>query len=456
MQYLRPSRAVWHEARATIALALPLIGGGVAIIGMTTVDAVLAGHLSGEVLGAVAVGAALFHLGNMAAAGVNAAISPSVAQLDGAGRRVEIGALFRQAMLIAIVLGWLLAVVEYVLLPLLVGLLGLAPTLAADTRAFLHGIAPSLPAISIVYACRGLTEGLAMPRPTLLIGMLGLLVLPPIGYVLMYGAFGLPGQGAFGAGLADSIVAWVQAAGFALWLRYSGHYGGLGWRPGSNRPDSEAIAGLLHIGLPMAVTLLLESGMFSASGLAIGTIGAGQAAGHQVAINLASLTFMVPLGIALATTVRVGNAAGRGDAFAVRRAGLTGIGLGLAVQVLTAVLMLTLPETIAGLYATDPTVRATGARLLQVAGVFQLSDGVQVTANGALRGLKDTRRPMFLTAFAYWVVGFPLGLLLAFRAGWLAPGMWVGMIAGLTVAAALLTARFLALSGRLRRLTVTA
>ncbi len=164
--------------------------------------------------------------------------------------------------------------------------------------------------------------------------------------------------------------------------------------------------------------------------------------GHQIAINVASVTFMLPLGLALAVTVRVGNAAGRGDAEAVRWAGFTGVALTFLTQSVSASLMLSIPHAIAHIYSGDPRVIALAAQLLVLAGIFQFSDGIQVVSNGALRGLKDTRVPMFITVFAYWVVGMPTGAWLAFRAGHGVRGMWMGLIAGLTAAAILLLARW--------------
>ncbi len=447
MQLLRSERGRGGEVRATLMLALPLIAGQLSVIGMNTVDVVLAGHLGAEVLGAVAVGTALFHLGNMAALGVNAAMSPSVAHLDGGGRRGEVGALFRQGLMIAAAVGLLLTAFVWWGAPALGRAFGLSGDLAARSRDFLHGAAAAIPALSLFYACRGLSEGLMQPRPTMGFGLLGLLLLIPVGYGLMFRL----GLGAWGSGLATSIVCWTQLSGFALWLRFSGRYRGIGWRCGQRRPDPLAIMRLLRIGLPMAVTLLMESAMFSAAGLAIGTLGAAAVASHMVALNVAAFSFMVPLGIALAVTVRVGHAAGRGDPAAVRRAGLTGMGMALAVQSLSGTAMLTIPDMIAGLFTSDPAVRGGAVLLLRLAGVFQLSDGLQVTANGALRGLRDTRVPMLVTGFAYWCVGMPVALALAFGAGWGAPGMWCGLIAGLTTAAGLLTTRFLRLSRRIGR-----
>ena len=290
-----------------------------------------------------------------------------------------------------------------------------------------------------------------MPRPTLAFALLGLLVLAPVGYVLMYAPFGNPALGARGCALATVAACWAQLAGFVLWLRFSGHYRGLGWRQGPRGIDLRAIAGLLRIGVPMAVSMLLETSLFSAAGLAIGHFGEQQAASHQVALNVAAFSFMVPLGIAIATTVRVGNAAGRGDATGVRRAGFCGLGLALLVQAVSGGLMLAAPQAIASIYTSDPAVISGSIVLLRIAGIFQLSDGLQVAAMGALRGLKDTRVPMLITALSYWGIGFPLAMLLAFTMDWQAPGMWCGLIAGLTAAAGLLTARFSVLSRRLAR-----
>jgi MATE family multidrug resistance protein len=187
---------------------------------------------------------------------------------------------------------------------------------------------------------------------------------------------------------------------------------------------------------------LIGAGLFVAVALVIGTLGTDVVAGHQVAINVSSVAFMVPLGLAMATTVRVGHAVGRGDGQGVRDAGIVGIGLTLCAQAVSSGLMLGLPHQIAGLYTDDAGVIALAAQLLVLAGVFQLSDGIQVAANGALRGLKDTRVPMFITLFAYWGMGMPIGWWLAFPQGMGARGMWIGLIAGLTVAAVLLSRRF--------------
>ena len=436
------------ELRATLFLAVPMIVAQLALFGQLVVEAILAGHLDGRVLAAVALGGSIGFVGNILCSGVMLAVPPSVAQLDGALRRGEVAALFRQALLLALAVGLVLGAVSYWGGPALIAGIGTPPDLARDATAYLHASALGLPAVAVFFACRGTSEGLSMPRPTVLISAASLIVLLPLGYTLMYNASGVAAQ-ARGAGLAGCLVSTLEAVIFAAWLRFGRPYRGIGWGHGRLGLDWSAQRGLLRIGLPMAGSLLMESGMFSAAALAIGRFGAVQVASHQIALNVAGVAFMVPLGIAYAMTVRIGRAVGEGDRAGIRRAGVVGFGLVLCSQTLSSALIFSLRWPIARLYTTDPEVVAGAAGLLLLAGVFQFGDGFQVAANGALRGIKDARVPMLLTAIAYAAIGLPLGLYLAVGEGLAARGMWVGLIAGLTTAAILLSWRFVRLSRHL-------
>jgi len=443
---LSPARR--RELRETLQLAVPLVLGQLSAVGMNVVDALLAGHLDAHTLGAVAVGTSIWAIVIVIAIGVMMSLPPSVAQLNGAGLRERIGPLFRQALWLALVLGCALGVAVHVGGPLIVSRIGIDPPLVADVVRFLHAIAWGAPALALFFTLRGLGEGIGVTRPTLYFSLLGLVLLVPIGYTLMYGAFGLPRLGALGSGIATAVVLWLQALAFACYVVRSRHYHGLAAFARLERPDWRAIGGLLHIGVPMAVTLFAESSLFVAVALAIGTLGTDVIAGHQIAINVASVAFMLPLGIAMATTVRVGHAVGAGDAARVRDAGAVGLLLVLGTQTLTSGAMLLAPGLIARAYTHDAAVIAVAVQLLMLAGVFQFSDGIQCAANGALRGLKDTRVPMAITLFAYWMVGLPIGWWLAFARGHGAGGLWVGLIAGLSMAAVLLTRRFWRLARR--------
>jgi MATE family multidrug resistance protein len=203
---------------------------------------------------------------------------------------------------------------------------------------------------------------------------------------------------------------------------------------------------LVKLGLPIGIMVFLEGGMFVGSALLIGTLGALPVAAHQVAMNYAGLVFMVPVGLAGAITVRVGNALGRGEPWAARRAGRIGIGLALGFAVCSAAVIIAIPEAIVALYTSEPDVAELAVSLLFFAALFQIADGLQVAAAGSLRGYKDTRRPMIYSVIAYWAVGMSLGTYLTFWQELGPKGMWMGIIAGLTVAAVLLGGRFIRLS----------
>lgn len=442
-----------HEVRASAVLAAPLVAGHLSTGLIGFVDSVIAGHHGTGTLAAVSVGTALFWLPMMVPMGTLMALPPSVSQLDGAGRRGEIGPLFRQALWLAAMLGVLLfaflTVVVHALEPM-----GIAPEIRPGAADFLHGIRWGIPALTLYLCMRYLSDGLHWTLPTMLLGFGGLLVLAPVGYALAYGVGPLPELGAGGLGIASALTMWLQALAFALYLRRARRFADLGLFARFDGPRRAPIAGLLRTGLPIGVTVAMEGSLFIVTALLIGRLGHVEAAAHQIAINVASLCFMVPMGVAEATTVRVGHALGRGDGGGLRRAAFAGLAIVLATQLLSALLLLGGNEWVVAAYTDDAAVAALAAGLLLYAAAFQFPDGVQVISAGALRGLKDTRVPMFLAAFAYWGVGMPLGAGLGlglggFTPAWGPKGMWVGLICGLTAAALLLGSRFLRASRRM-------
>jgi len=425
-------------------LALPLIAGQLAIMGGNVIDVMLAGHLGAHVLGAVSVGANLWGLALMAMVGVMFAVSPNVAQLDGAGRRREAGLVLRQALWLGLGLGMLMLVIVFFGGPLVLAESGLDPGIVHDATGFLRAASFGAPALCLYLACRGLSEGLSLPRPPLLVSAASLVVMLPLGYLLIYQL----DLGAVGSGLTGAVICWVQLLGLASWLRLDHRYRGIGVGHGRRGPDPRAIGALLRLGLPIAFSVLMEVGMFTAATIGVARFGDAAVASHQIALTVSAVTFMIPLGMGMAVTVRVGNAVGRGNPALVRRAGFAGVVLTLVTQAISCGVLLRLPGPIAALYTGDPVVRAGAVSLLGMAAIFQMSDGIQVVSNAALRGLKDARLPMLITGFAYWGVGLPLGWYLAFAGGLRVLGMWIGLVAGLSVAAALLLARFHVLSAR--------
>ncbi|RZA17680.1 MAG: MATE family efflux transporter [Lysobacteraceae bacterium] len=417
------------------------------------VDTVVAGHHGTTTLASVAVGAALFWLPMMAPMGVLMALPPSVSQLDGAGRRDEIGALFRQALWLAGGLGVLLFALMS-LLPLALGGMGIAADIVPGATAFLHAIRWGIPGFTLYLAMRYLSDGLHWSMPTMVLGFGGLLLLAPLGYVLTNGLLGFPELGAAGVGIASALMFWLQAIAFALYLRRSRRFADLGLFARRDRPRWAVIRDLVGTGLPIGVTVTMEGSLFIVTALLIGRLGEVPVAAHQIAINVATMCFMIPFGVAEATTVRVGHALGRGDRAGVRRAAFAGVALVLGTQAFSATVMLVGHGAIAGVYSADPAVIALAGTLLLYAALFQFPDGVQVISAGALRGLKDTRVPMVLAALAYWGIGMPVGAVLGLGLGGLVPaigprGMWLGLTAGLLVAAVLLARRFMRTSARM-------
>ncbi|WP_374558154.1 MATE family efflux transporter [Thermomonas sp.] len=443
-----PLARLRDDAARTARLAAPLAAGHLSHGLVGFIDTVVAGHHGTATLASVSVGAALFWLPMMAPMGTLMALPPSVSQLDGGGRRDEIGPLFRQALWLAALLGVLLFGLM-TLLPLALGPMGIAPDIVPGATAFLHAIRWGIPGFTLYLAMRYLSDGLHWSMPTMLLGFGGLLLLAPAGYVLTNGLFGLPELGAAGVGIASALMFWLQAIAFAVYLWRARRFADLDLFARWDRPHGKTLRELLRTGLPIGVTVTMEGGLFVATALLIGRLGEVPAASHQIALNVASLCFMVPFGLAEATTVRVGHALGRGDREGVRRAAFAGFALALATQAGSALLMLLGHQAIAGLYTTDPAVIALAGSLLLYAALFQFPDGIQVVSAGALRGLKDTRVPMWLAALAYWGIGMPVGAGLGLALGWGARGMWLGLTAGLTVAAVLLCRRFLRSSLRI-------
>lgn len=430
------------EAKSTTVLAVPLVLGQLSAVLMNVVDSALAGRLGARVLAAVGVGGALWATVLLSLIGILLAVAPSVSQLDGAKRRDEIGPLFRQVLWLALVAGVLFGIAIRRAEPVL-WLLRVDAAVVPEAMRFLRAISWGGPALALYFAARYTSEGLSITRPTMYFGFLGLALIGPLGYVLMFGKLGLPALGAAGAGAATAIVLWIQAVSLLVWLARGPSYAKLGLFARLDPPRLGPIWGLLRLGLPMGASLFVEGSLFIVTSLLIGSLGPIEMAGHQIALMTASVTFMVPLGLGMATTVRIGNAVGRDDAGGVRSAGLAGFVLTLGAQGVSAVFIALFPVLIASAYTTDAAVIGKAAGLLTIAALFQLSDGLQAYFNGALRGLKDVTLPMLFTVVAYWGVGLPTGWWLGFERGWGARGLWLGLTAGLTVSALLLSSRFL-------------
>ena len=426
-----------REMRVSFVLALPLVLSQLSSMAMNIVDTVLAGRHGPVTLAAVGVGSAVWSVVILVSIGVLMAVPPTVSQLNGAGRRADIGPVFRQALWLALALGLLLIFVVRA------GAVALEPLgITAEARpeavAFLHAISWGAPGLALFFCLRNRSEGVAWTLPSMVFGLVGLTLLVPLGWGLMFGA----GLGAAGLGYAVAIVLWCQAASMAVYLWRAPRFADLGLFARFDPPSWPPIRALLRLGLPMGVSVFMEGSLFVATALLVGTLGTTQMAAHQIAILMASLCFMVPLGVAMATTVRVGHAVGAGDLSGVRWSAAAGYSLAMIAQTLSAVVLVAGAAWLASLFTADPAVIALASLLMAYSAVFQYPDGLQALSAGSLRGLKDTRVPMFITVLAYWGFGLPLGAWLGISRGQGAPGLWTGLILGLSVAATLLGWRF--------------
>jgi multidrug resistance protein, MATE family len=295
---------------------------------------------------------------------------------------------------------------------------------------------------------RSVVSALERPIWALAIGGIAVLFNAGVNSVLIFGAFGIPALGLLGAGIGSALSNVLMFVGMAIVVtrhrrfrryRLFGHF----WRS-----DWPRFVEVWRIGLPIAVTLTLEVTIFNAAVFLMGLIGEASLAAHAIAIQIASFTFMVPLGLAQAGTVRVGLAAGRADPAGIGRAGWTSLGIGVAFMGVMSLLILIFPRPLIGLFLdldlpANAPVAALATSFLMVAALFQLVDGAQVVGAGVLRGLHDTRVPMIYAGFGYWIVGLGTALLLGFRLGWEGVGIWIGLAAGLAMVAVLMVMRWM-------------
>lgn len=429
------------EVRATLALAAPLAGANLANMAMGLTNAIMVGHLGGASLAAAGLGGALYFTVMMLGQGVLTAVAPLAAHAIGADDHPEAGRVAGAGIVLAALLA-LPAIAALTAAPRLLALIGYDEKLAADVAWYLTAVRWGAPAFLAVVVFRAMLSATARVRPVMIVLWLGVPANIALNWVLVFGHLGLPRLGILGSGCATAMIQWLMmlgVAGYALLgpastrLRFGGRLRG-------------DLSRIIRVGLPISGLFGLEVGVFNGTGILMGLLGADALGAHQLAINFCSLTFMVPLGIAQAATVRVALQLGAGEPGGARRAGFVALALGSVLMLLAALLILALPGAITGLYVdpADPGNRGTVAIALQlfaVAAVFQVFDGAQVIAAGALRGYRDTAVPMAIAAFGYWGAGFAGGWALAFPLGYGPVGLWCGLALGLAVVALLLTAR---------------
>ena len=430
------------EARQLLALAIPVILAQVAQTSMGFVDTIMAGAVSATDMAAVAVGTSIWLPAILFGHGLLLALTPTVAQLNGSGRRDRIAHQVRQAYWLAALVSLLIMLVLYNAGYMIAAMHGIDARMAEIAVGYLHALLWGAPGYLFFQVARNQCEGLSKTKPGMVMGFIGLLVNIPVNYIFIYGHFGMPALGGVGCGVATASVYWVMFILMKIWVGRAGSMRDIKLATRFDAPDWKVLYRLSSLGLPVALALFFEVTLFAVVALLVSPLGIVKVAGHQIALNFSSLMFVLPLSLGVAATIRVGYRLGQGSAEAARVAAWTAQGVGVIMAAFTATFTVIFREQIAQLYTDNPEVITLATQLMLLAAIYQFSDSIQVIGSGILRGYKDTRSIFFITFIAYWILGLPVGYLLGMT-DWVVPamgpaGFWCGFIIGLTSSAVMM------------------
>lgn len=430
-----PAPHLSRDIRETLALAGPAALTQLSNVSMGVVDTAMVGPLGAVPLAAVALANSLYFTPAIFLFGVIAAVHPIAAQRHGAGDTAGVRQILHDGLAASLLLG-VLGTAGILLLCQHLELFTQDKAVAQQTAAYLRCRIWALLPYLLFVSYRGYLDGQGLPMPSLWASLASNVVNVVCNWALIYGHLGAPALGVAGAGIATSLCTTFQAVwlGVTVLRRCAA--------PTRSHVSRSGLRLILRLGLPIGLHQGLEVGIFALAAILMLQFGAVPMAAHQIAIQVASCSFMVAVGCSVAAATRVGQALGRGDSDAAARAGWTGVALGVCFMACCAALYLTQGPRIAALFTRDPEVIGLGAALLGIAGAFQLSDGLQAVASGALRGAGDTRFSLYCSLTGYWLVGLPLCLLLGFGLRLGPEGLWWGLTAGLTATAAGLVLRF--------------
>ena len=421
---------LWPDVRRVIRLAVPVAIGELGWVAMGTVDTIMIGRLGAAPIGAIGIGNSAFYTCAIFGVGLLLGLDTLVSQSYGAGNREDCHHSLAQGLYIALGLTPLLMLI-YAFMPPFFRVLNINPEVTRLAEPFIKTLSMSTLPLLLYSALRRYLQSLGHVRAIMFTLISANLVNWFFNWLLITGHGGFPALGVVGSALSTTLARIYMAGLLALFIWWFERDLRKSLPPLIRKPDWARITRLFRIGFPAAVQILLEIGAFGTAAVFAGKISAVTMAAHQIAINCASVTFMVPLGIASAAAVAVGQALGRREPDVARRCGFIAIGLGVAFMFCTALLFVLAPRPILHIYTSDSQVVSMAVRLLGLAALFQLFDGVQTVATGALRGLGNTRIPMLVNLVCYWIFGLPLGYWLCFGLLWGIYGVWVGLTVAL-------------------------
>ena len=424
--------ALRGEFRPLLKLALPIVAGELGWMTMSLVDAMMVGRLSTEALGGVGVAGILFYAVATFGIGLMFGLDTLVAQSFGAGDVRDCHKSLVNALWLAVPLAPLLMAAGWAWGPLMAWA-GVHPAVLREAKPYLSALIWSVPPLLAYSALRRYLQAMSLVRPVMFAMVSANLVNAFVNWVLIFGKLGFPALGAEGAGWATTISRVYMAAALLAAAVMHDRRHATGLFDASPRPDFERMRRLVSLGFPAALQIVLEVSIFALTTMLISKLDPVWLAAHQVALSAASYSFMVPLGLGSAAAVRVGQRIGAGDLAGAARAGWAGIALGVGFMGCAGFFFLAAPSLIARAFTKDPAVIEASAVMLALAALFQLFDGAQGVATGALRGAGNTRITAIAHGVGYWVLGLPLGYVLGFRLGWGAPGWWAGLSVALIV-----------------------
>lgn len=437
-----------HEWKQLALLGAPILIAQLAQMANGVIDTVMAGHASAEDLAGVAIGASLWVPVLLFFAGVLGALQPSISGHRGAGDLHKIMPTTWQGIYIALA-GMAMMILLLVNMQPMLAILQLDATTAAIADGYLGAFAWGVPALLLLTALRGLTDGLGHTRVIMVFSLVSTLLNLPLNYIFIYGfdfiVFQLPAMGGIGCGWATSISNWVATIALLVYLNRSNTYKNFHLIGDWVAPAQAELARLLKLGLPIGFTMFIEVSMFCMIALFLAPLGATTVAGHQIVLNLISLLFMVPLSLGMALTLRISFLVGAEDHDEARLLARSSLLLAIGISCISAPILFFGRNWFASLYTSDLAVQQVAAQLFMLGAFFQIVDVIQVTMINVQRGYKDTKIPMLIMLLSFWGICLPLGYMLTFK-DWIAapmgaPGFWMALIAGLTCAALLLTLR---------------
>lgn len=416
---------------------------------MGVVDSMMVGHVGAVPLAASSLANVAFNVILLFGIGVSYAITPLVASAHGEDNTGKISAVLKHGMLINLIN-------SFILVAIVIGAKNILyhidqpEDVVEEAIPYLSVITFSIIPTLIFQTFRQFTEGLSRTRIAMVAVIGSNIIHVPLNYCFIFGHLGLPAMGLVGAGWATLISRCLMAIGIALYVYFSNDFKKYQSGFSIGNYSKSLLNKMLHIGLPAGVQFIFEVAAFDFSAVMMGWLGTKTLAAHQIAINLATISYMTTSGLAAAATIRVSNELGKKDFTTLRTVAFTLLWLAIAIMFLWGLLFVLGKSILPHLYVSDAEVIAIASPLLIVAGFFQLSDGIQVVCLGALRGLHDVKVPSFFIFIAYWIIGLPLGYWLAFVMHWNATGVWLGLLIGLTLTAAAMVWRFHLLSNKLK------